>query len=111
MVFLGEICGTSMSSCLIVSLILVRMCVWCLDVTDVLVSPSSVVTEFCDSFSFCSDWDLVEPQPFSFSKKACSLLYRYAGRDEVRKLTSESASAILKKNDAAHATAKFVFIV
>ena len=40
-----------------------------LDVTDVPVSPSSVVTEFCDGFSFCSDWELVEPQPFSFSKK------------------------------------------
>ena len=25
------------------------------DVTDVLVSPSSVVTEFCDGFSCCSD--------------------------------------------------------
>ena len=40
-----------------------------LDVTDVLVSPSSAVTEFCDSFSVCSDWDLVEPHAFSFSKK------------------------------------------
>ena len=29
------------------------------DVTDVPVSPSSVVTEFCDGFSCCSDWDLV----------------------------------------------------
>ena len=44
------------------------------DVTDVPVSPSSVVTEFCDGFSFCSDWEFVEPQSFSFSKKACSLL-------------------------------------
>ena len=33
------------------------------------VSPSSVVTEFCDGFSCCSDWDFVEPQSFSFSKK------------------------------------------
>ena len=32
------------------------------DVTDVPVSPSSVVTEFCDGFSFCSDWEFVEPQ-------------------------------------------------
>ena len=39
------------------------------DVTDVLVSPSPVVTEFCDGFSCCSDWDFVEPQSFSFSKK------------------------------------------
>ena len=40
-----------------------------LDVTDVLVSPSSLVTEFCDSFSFCAAWELVEPQSFSSSKK------------------------------------------
>ena len=40
-----------------------------LDVTDVLVSPSSVVTELCDGFSCCSDWEFVEPQSFSFSKK------------------------------------------
>ena len=39
------------------------------DVTDVLVSPfSSVVTEFCDGFSCCSDWEVVEPQASSFSK-------------------------------------------
>ena len=31
------------------------------DVIDVLVSPSSVVTEFCDGFSCCSDWDFVGP--------------------------------------------------
>ena len=39
------------------------------DVTDVLVSPSSVVTEFCEVFSCCSDWEDVVPQSFSFSKK------------------------------------------
>ena len=39
------------------------------DVTDVPVSPSSVVTEFCDVSSWCSDWEFVEPQSFSFSKK------------------------------------------
>ena len=37
--------------------------------TDVLVSPSSVITEFCDGFSCGSDWDFVEPQSFSFSQK------------------------------------------
>ena len=31
--------------------------------------PSSVVTEFCDGISCCSDWAYVEPQSFSFSKK------------------------------------------
>ena len=36
------------------------------DVIDVIVSPSSVVTEFRDGFSCCSDW---EQQSFSFSKK------------------------------------------
>ena len=39
-----------------------------LDVTDVPVSPSSVVTEFCDGFSCCSDWEFVELQSFAFSK-------------------------------------------
>ena len=38
------------------------------EVTDVPVSPSSVVTEFCDGSSCCSDWDFVEPQSL-FSKK------------------------------------------
>ena len=35
----------------------------------------------------------------------------YAGSDEVRRFTSESAPAFKKKNDAAHTTAKFVFII
>ena len=35
------------------------------DVTGVLVSSSSVVTEFCDGLSFRSGWEFVEPQPFS----------------------------------------------
>ena len=38
-------------------------------VTDVSVSPSSVVTEFCEVFSCCSHWEDVVPQSFSFSKK------------------------------------------
>ena len=40
-----------------------------LDVTDVLVSPSSVVTELCDVSSLCSDREFVESQFFSFSQK------------------------------------------
>ena len=40
-----------------------------LDVTDVPVSPSSVVTEFCDGFSCCSDREFVEPQSYSFSQE------------------------------------------
>ena len=39
------------------------------DVTGENVSPSSEVTEFRDGFSFCSGWECVEPQSFSFSKK------------------------------------------
>ena len=48
------------------------------DAIDVLVSPSSVVIELCDVSPCCSDWELMEPQSFSFSKKralccACTL--------------------------------------
>ena len=39
------------------------------DVTDVPVSPSSVVTEFCEVFSCCSDWEDVVPQSFSLSRR------------------------------------------
>ena len=39
------------------------------DVTDVLVSPSSVVTELFDVSPCCLDWDFVELQSFSFSKR------------------------------------------
>ena len=39
------------------------------DVADVPVSPSLVVTEFCDGCSCCSDREFVEPHSFSFSKK------------------------------------------
>ena len=38
-------------------------------VTDVPVFPSSVVTDFCDGFSCCSDWEFVVPHTFSLSKK------------------------------------------
>ena len=78
------------------------------DVPDLLVSPASVVTEFCDSLSFCSDWDLVEPQPFSFSKKrghSCTVT-----QEEMR-FESSQVKARPLSSDAAHATAKFVFIV
>ena len=39
------------------------------DVTDVLVSPSSVITELCDVSPCRSDREFVEPQSFSFSEK------------------------------------------
>ena len=44
-------------------------------VTDVLVSPSSVVTEFCDDVSGDSDWEFVEPQSSSFSPKKRSFVW------------------------------------
>ena len=66
MACLGWIFWRGTRTCLIVNLILVRLVP---DVIDVLVSLSSVVTEFCGGFSCCSDWDFVEPQSFSFSKK------------------------------------------
>ena len=54
----------------------------------------------------CSDREDVVPQSFSFPK-TCTLLHRYAGRDEGRRLTSESACALKKKDDAACTYAKF----
>ena len=39
------------------------------DVIDVLVSPSSVITELCDVSPCRSHWEFVEPQSFSFSKQ------------------------------------------
>ena len=48
-------------------------------VTDVLVSPSSVVTEVCDGFSSGSDWELVELQSLSFSKKRSSVCAKNQG--------------------------------
>ena len=52
------------------------------DVTDVPVSPSSVVTELCDCLSCCSDWEFVEPQSFSSSKKRVH--YCTATQEEMR---------------------------
>ena len=40
-----------------------------LEVTDVPVSPSSVVTELCEVFSGCSDWEDVVLESLSFSKE------------------------------------------
>ena len=38
------------------------------DVIDVLVSPSSMVTEICEVSPCCSDWEFVEPQSFLSSE-------------------------------------------
>ena len=42
-------------------------------VTDVLVSPSSVVTEMCEVSPCCSDWEFVERQSFFSLQEACTL--------------------------------------
>ena len=39
----------------------------------VVVVPSSVVTEVCGGFSLDSDWEFLEPQSLSFSKKRSSV--------------------------------------
>ena len=46
--------------------------------------------------------------PFLLRRRVC--LDSHAGRDEIRRFTSDSAPATEKKNDA-HTTAKFVFII
>ena len=71
------------------------------DVIDVLVSLSSVVTELCDIPPCCSDGEFGTAILF-FLSKACTLLYTHAGRDEVRRLTSDSASDFKKKDDATY---------
>ena len=73
MVFLGRDLLEKLddlSECEPVSCALVRVVP---DVTDVLVSPSSVVTVFCDVLSLCSDREFVEPQSFTFSPKKRAL--------------------------------------
>ena len=72
-----------LSDCEPASCELVRVVPGVSDVIDVPVSPSSVVTELSDVPPCCTDWELVEPQFFFFLKKTCTLVYRYAGRDEV----------------------------
>ena len=56
-IFLGQTSWISLRTCLIVSLR--WLCFVVPDVTDMPVSPSSVVTEFCDGFSCCSEWEFV----------------------------------------------------
>ena len=44
------------------------------DVTDAPVSPCSVVTEFCDSFVVCTEWEFVETQSFLSPKSVLMLV-------------------------------------
>ena len=80
-------------------------------VTDVLVSLSSVVTELCNFFFLLLFLGICGTAVLFFLPEACSRLDSHAGRDEVRRFTSESAPAFKKKNDAAHTTAKFEYII
>ena len=83
-----------------------------LDVTDVPVSPFSVVKEFCDGFLLLFGFGICENRsPLSLSQKACSLLHSCAGEKRYESTHVKNASTVWKKNDAAHAAAKFVFIV
>ena len=77
------------------------------DVTDVPISPSSVVTELFDvsSCSCCSDWDCVEPQSFSFYKKRIWTTAQEEMRYEDSLVKAPPPS---KRSDAAHTTAKFI---
>ena len=75
--------------------------------TDVLVSPSSVVTEVCDGFSSGSDC-LLNRSPFLSPKSARWCVLRIK-EEELPRVASECASEYQKKDDAAHATANFVF--
>ena len=78
-VILGVICGIILVAYLAVILWIGRVCLFVL----VHVSPSSVVTDFCDDVSLESDWEFVAPQSSSFSKKALVGLGGFAGRDEI----------------------------
>ena len=83
-----------------------------LDVADVPVSPSSVVTELCEVSPCCSDWEFVEPQSFSFSKKRAHCCtdtqeeISYEGSP-----VKESASHNEKKDDTAYTYATFVHLL
>ena len=68
-----------------------------------------MVTEPCDVSSCCSDWKVVEPQSFSFSKKRVWTATQEEMRDEDSPV--EAPPTFKKKKDAAHTTAKFVFII
>ena len=58
-----------------------------LGVTDVRVSLSSVVAEVSDGFSCSSDWEFIEPQSFSFSRKRS--LYCAVAQEEMRHESSQ----------------------
>ena len=79
-----------------------------LDVTDVPVSPSSVVTEMCEVSPRCSDWECLEPQSFSFSEKRA--LCCTDTQEEMRYEGSpvRAPPVFKKKDDTAFTSATFV---
>ena len=76
-----------------------------LDVTDVLVSPFSVVIEFWEGFSCCSEWEIVEPQSFPLSRKRSIVWEEKHEEMSCKRNASKSAT-----DDVDHATAKFAFV-
>ena len=75
---------------------------------EVLVSPSSVVTELCYASPCCSDWEFVEPQSLSLSKKRA-----HCGTDTQEEMRYEGSPVkappiFKKKNDTAYTHAKFL---
>ena len=82
-----------------------------LDVTDMLVSPSSVVTEFCDVSSMCSDREFVEPRSFTFSKKRARCCTETQEEMRYEGSLCENASTFKKKHDAAYTCAKFAHLL
>ena len=79
-----------------------------LDVTDVPVSPSSVIIELCEVSPCCSDWEFVKPQSYSLSKKRAHCC---TDTQEEMRLNSESTPAFKMKNDTANTFAKFVYLL
>ena len=78
-----------------------------LDVTDLLVFPSSVVTEFCEVFSCCSDCEEVVPHSFSFSPKRAHCCTSAQEGMRYESPPVKALTIIKKKNDAACAAAEF----
>ena len=70
--------------------------------TDVLVSPSSVVTDCYEDVSLDSDWEFVEPQSFSSSKKRLIAWVENHEDMSYERGASKSTTDIQEEDDAAH---------
>ena len=77
------------------------------DVAGVPVAPSSVVTEWCEAFSCCPDWEDVVPQSFSFSEKRAHCCT--STQQEMRCEGSQGkAHPMTRRRMTPHTSAKFV---